>query len=177
MNIFERLDGLARNAGLSYLVIGGYAVNAHGYSRLTNDLDMLISRDQATPWKDSLGGAGFVIDHDGGNFLQLASQESHAPLLDIMLVSEETFSKMKDASGVAQVGDLRFPVPSLDHLLGLKLHALKHGPPHRGFKDFMDVLYLVEVNGIDPRSEHFRVLCEKYGNERIYEQIIGFGER
>ncbi len=36
--IFRKLNG----AGVRYLVVGGLAVNAHGYQRLTNDLDLVI---------------------------------------------------------------------------------------------------------------------------------------
>ena len=31
---------------IKYLVIGGAAVNLHGYNRTTNDLDIMISFDQ-----------------------------------------------------------------------------------------------------------------------------------
>ena len=36
--IFRTLN----EAGVRYLVVGGLAVNAHGYQRLTNDLDLVI---------------------------------------------------------------------------------------------------------------------------------------
>ncbi|HID49929.1 MAG TPA: hypothetical protein EYP40_10030 [Chromatiales bacterium] len=36
--IFRALN----DAGVRYLVVGGLAVNAHGYQRLTNDLDLVI---------------------------------------------------------------------------------------------------------------------------------------
>jgi hypothetical protein len=41
--IFRALN----RAGVRYLVAGGLAVNAHGYQRLTADLDMVIQLDRA----------------------------------------------------------------------------------------------------------------------------------
>lgn len=41
--IFRALN----HAGVRYLVAGGLAVNAHGYQRLTADLDMVIQLDRA----------------------------------------------------------------------------------------------------------------------------------
>ena len=40
MNIFSTIDESARAAKLDYLVIGGHAVNAHGYFRTTLDVDL-----------------------------------------------------------------------------------------------------------------------------------------
>lgn len=35
MNIFALLDELSAKDGLAFLMIGGHAVNAYGYSRIT----------------------------------------------------------------------------------------------------------------------------------------------
>jgi predicted nucleotidyltransferase len=83
---------------------------------------------------------------------------------------------MKAAAKEVQIEDLSFLVPCLDHLLALKLHALKHGPSRRGYKDLMDVLSLVDANRIDVRSDKFRSLCHKYGDAKIYERILDFGQ-
>ena len=40
----------------------------------------------------------------------------------------------------------------------------------------MDVLSLVDVNRIDVRSDKFRSLCDKYGDAKIYERILDFGQ-
>ncbi len=42
MNIFETLNELSATTHLLYLVIGGHAVHAHGYSRVTQDLDSFV---------------------------------------------------------------------------------------------------------------------------------------
>lgn len=41
--IFERIFKSFEDANLSYAVIGGIAVNLHGYNRLTGDLDIIIA--------------------------------------------------------------------------------------------------------------------------------------
>jgi len=43
---FEAIAAALRDAGVRYLVAGGLAVNAHGYLRLTYDVDLVI---QLTP--------------------------------------------------------------------------------------------------------------------------------
>lgn len=48
--IFASLERVFRalgEAGITYLVVGGVAVNAHGYQRLTRDLDLVIDLERA----------------------------------------------------------------------------------------------------------------------------------
>lgn len=176
MNLFQWIHEASQTKGFSFLVIGGHAVNAHGYSRFTKDLDLLICKTDAEKWLSAIKAEGYVVRHDGGNFLQLSNIANDAAPLDLMLVSEATFSQMKEAAKTVQIENLPFLIPSLDHLLSLKLHALKYGPAHRGYKDLMDVLSLVDVNHIDVQSGKFRLLCDKYGDAKIYERILAFGK-
>lgn len=43
---YERVFKELQKKGIKYLVIGGIAVNIHGYSRATGDLDIMISFDK-----------------------------------------------------------------------------------------------------------------------------------
>jgi len=45
MSIFDQLAGAAARSGLRFLVIGGYAVMRHGYLRATQDVDLLIAKE------------------------------------------------------------------------------------------------------------------------------------
>jgi len=42
---FEAIAGTLNRAGVRYLVAGGLAVNAHGYVRLTQDVDLVVQLD------------------------------------------------------------------------------------------------------------------------------------
>jgi hypothetical protein len=69
---------------------------------------------------------------------------------------------------------VKLRIPALEHLLALKLHALKHGHIGRYSKDLLDVEALVRVNSLDMNSEKMRHLFLKYGSLKIYEQISRF---
>lgn len=45
----DELWRLCRDAGVKPVVIGGLAVNHHGYMRVTADVDVLVSREEAIP--------------------------------------------------------------------------------------------------------------------------------
>lgn len=174
MNVFEILDEISATRGLPFLVIGGHAVNAHGYSRFTQDLDILVAREQRSEWCAALEAKGFSLRYDGGAFLQTTPPEGCRWPLDLMLVNQRTFVEMQTASQEVETSGSRCRVPSLDHLMALKLHVLKQRLSHRGFKDLMDVLSLVQVNKLDVQGDSFRALCEKYGSREIYERIVAF---
>lgn len=58
---FETIAAALRDAGVRYLVAGGLAVNAHGYLRLTYDVDLVIQLrpDNILPAFHALAGLGY----------------------------------------------------------------------------------------------------------------------
>jgi len=48
----KRLAGLLNEAGVEYALVGGYAIAAHGFNRLTEDIDILVnpSVENARRW-------------------------------------------------------------------------------------------------------------------------------
>jgi len=176
MNIFEFLEKTAGSGNMPFLIIGGHAVNAYGYSRFTKDLDILIREAERTSWLSALGDSGFRLCHDGGSFLQMTPPEGWRWPLDLMIVNAVTFASMLTAARTMKVGAVILKIPSLDHLFALKFHVLKQEIPGRGYKDLVDVLSLAECNGVDLCSDRIRGLCEKFGSKKIYERLLAFRE-
>ncbi len=91
--------------------------------------------------------------------------------LDLMFVGDPTFDRMYLASIEKSLGSIAARVPSLEHLVALKLHVLKQNLAHRILGDFDDVIQLVLVNGIDLAQPGWREIFLKFGNEQIYDKI------
>lgn len=171
MSFFETIHQEAARRKLRFLVIGGLAVNHYGYSRETADLDFFISRDERGEWLELLAASGYKNFHDGGSFIQFETPDKSAWPVDLMLVQEKTFSPIFRASLEAEFFGVKTRVPSLEHLITLKLHALKNTRMHRFLKDFLDVENLLRINRIDVRSQSIRELFDKYGTQDLYEKI------
>ncbi|MDB6031074.1 MAG: hypothetical protein JWM16_1412 [Verrucomicrobiales bacterium] len=172
MKLLEELKQAAEHRNLQFLVIGGFAVNLHGYSRRTFDLDILVPRESVREWKTVLASLGYSIDLETGNFLQCSPSSARGWAVDLMIVNQETFQKMYPTSLKGRVEGAEVCYPTLNHLLALKLHVLKQSLLHRFSKDLDDVVILVEVNKVDVLSDEFKQLCERYGNSAVYEQIV-----
>jgi predicted nucleotidyltransferase len=156
---------------LRFLVIGGLAVNHFGFSRDTGDLDFFVSQNDRAGWMKMLSDFGYTNYQDGGNFIQYSPPEQNAWPVDLMLVQEKTFAPIFDASQDADLFGVKTRVPSLEHLIALKLHALKNTRMRRFLKDFLDVENLIRINRLDIKSGNIRELFVKYGTMELYEKI------
>jgi hypothetical protein len=168
MELRNFLELAARDPALCVLVIGAHAVAAHGHTRATFDVDFLVPRKDEQEWLRRAAVSGLRLLAKSDSFAQFAyDQEGDA--LDLMLVNDPVFETMWSASEAREFGDLTFHVPSLNHLLALKLHVLKQSLAHRTAKDAEDVEMLLRVNKIDLDAPAMRSLFLKYGNEQLYE--------
>ncbi len=172
MSFFQELARETNTRGLPFLVIGGLAITFYGVSRDTADLDLLVCRDDKTRWTDLLKELGYTVEHDAGVFIQFSAPAAVAWPVDLMLVAETSFRPMSEAGQFVDIFGARVKIACLEHLLALKLHALKHTRAHRFLKDFQDVEGLLRANHLDPNSEKIRQLFEKYGTLKLHEQII-----
>jgi predicted nucleotidyltransferase len=172
MTPFAKLSAAAAGKSLRFLVIGGHAVIEHGFQRATEDADILVSKNDRDRWLQLAAELGYRPFHDGGNFIQLKSDNPSDWDLDFMLVSAETFERLIAAARNSQVEGAAVMFPSLEHLLALKLHALKHGRGLRVLKDITDVAQLIAANGVDSNSAWLRSLFEKHCNLETYERVL-----
>lgn len=179
MSLFQDIASGAQQRKLDFLIIGGLAVVFHGYSRDTADLDLLVPEARRAAWLDFLKHLGYSAFRDAGSFVQFSPPREGAWPVDLMLVNDATFGPMLSAGLEVEMYSARVKVPALEHLLALKLHALKHSHVGRYSKDLLDVEGLVRANGLDLRSEKVQQLFLKYGTVGVYEQISRFtaGER
>jgi hypothetical protein len=171
VSFFADIHEKAAQRKLRFLVIGGLAVNRYGFSRETGDLDFLISQNERVPWMQLLADFGYADFEDRAVFIQYAAPADNAWPVDLMLVKEQTFVPMFAANCDADFYGIKTKVPSLEHLLALKLHSLKNAGAQRFLKDFMDVENLIYINQLDIKSPQIRDLFEKYGNLDLHEKI------
>jgi len=158
---------------LRFLIIGGYAVAAHGHTRATFDVDFLVRRTEREAWFARIAGAGLNVFGETNTFAQF-SQPQGGDGLDLMFVDESTFDRMWQASEERDFGGSRARIPCLDHLLALKPHALKQSQSHRTSKDAEDVEILARRNGLKLSDPHYEQMFLKYGSREIHDTFPHF---
>lgn len=156
----ERLTRLLEESEIPYAILGAMALNEYGIRRVTEDVDVLFSRQGLAEFKRRFLGRGYVDKFEGSKGFR--DTENDVPI-DVLLAG--------DYPGDGKPKAIAFPDPalearrgervrllSLERLIELKL-ASGMSAPHR-LRDFADVLDLI-------RSCHLDAAFE----ERIHESV------
>ncbi len=171
-SVFHLVSELTQKEGVSCILIGGFAVNHYKVTRQTADVDFLITKEDFDKISGFLEKAGYKPTLTQESFTQLKS--GGLPLLDIdfMFVNQETFLKIKSEGEQLKIAGQKFIVPSLNHLIALKLHSIKHNLKIRLTRDLPDIVNLIRINKVDIKDREFKELCLKYGTEEIYHKLL-----
>ena len=81
MSIIERLAETAQEEELPFLLIGGYAVSFHGYSRFTKDIDVLIRKADLPEWTDLLNRVNYSPVEESPAFVRFESSDVTLPVM------------------------------------------------------------------------------------------------
>ena len=170
--IFHLISAISKEAGISCILIGGFAVNYYKYTRQTADVDFLITKEDFKKISGLLKKAGYKQDYTQEVFTRLKSNRLYLMDIDFMFVDEETLTKIIKNGKTTTIAGQKFIVPSLHNLIALKLHSIKYNPKIRESKDLPDIINLIRINKINFKGKDFRELCFKYGTNEIYNKIL-----
>jgi hypothetical protein len=151
------------------MLIGGWAVQAHGYSRNTVDVDCLTAVEHDAALAEELQKAGFECFEEKTSFRRFRHRIQPMLILDVMRVNAATFEKMWAGAESVELGGIELKIPALAHLLALKLHAAQN--EHRVEKDLGDVLELLRANPGKVPPDDLRKLCDQYGTPALAEKL------
>lgn len=156
-------------AGVDCLLIGGFAVNCHGYTRNTLDVDFMIVADQLDVVKRVMVEAGFTNVSIEDNVAFFTAPGS--PLrVDFLRTDGDTMRKLLAQAVTASLHGCPIKVPALKDLLAMKIFALSQNVARRRGKDLPDIAYLVAIHELDLESE-IRPLCDRFGSSEVYALI------
>jgi hypothetical protein len=171
-SVFHLISDCTHEHGVSCVLIGGFAINHYRVTRQTADVDFLITKEDFGKIVGLLEQAGYKKALLQENFVQLQSSRLSLLDVDFMFVDHETIAKIiKEGERLKIVGQT-FIVPSLHHLIALKLHSIKHNAKIRLTKDLPDIINLIRINELDVKEKKFKELCLKYGTKEIYDKIL-----
>jgi len=97
-----RLTSALEKDGIPYAIAGAMALNAHGYRRVTTDVDVLLTREGLARFKENHLGRGWVERSAGSKGMR--DTESGVKI-DVLLTG--------DYPGDGQPKSVRFPDPSV----------------------------------------------------------------
>lgn len=142
-----RLTKTLSDMKIPFAIAGAMAANAHGHRRTTEDIDILIRREDLARFKEQHIGLGWVDKFAGSkNFRDAVCNVN----IDALIVGEYPGDGLPKPvafpppESVAEVDSEGVPYISLKTLLELKLASgltTSHRP-----RDFDDVIQLIRIN-------------------------------
>ena len=140
----QRVVRHLQDTGIAYAVVGGMALNAHGYHRTTGDVDFLLNAEGFDQFRNKL--VGVVLDRvprRPRRFVDRANRVTIGTLVTGRFPGSGDPGPIAfpDPSEVSEtIDDIR--VVNLATLVELKLAA-------RRWRDFADVVELIRFNDLD----------------------------
>lgn len=172
MNVLDIIHEQFAKAGIRYLVVGGCAVYAYGVDRNTDDVDILIEEHTAEAAVQALSRYGYH-EHERGHLVsRMIPAQPILPIVDLMYVDTPTMDTMWRDSRTLPLGQHSHHLPSPQHLINMKLHALRHGGEGRRTKDALDVLELARLHEINLKAGDFQETCLRFGGPEVYRFLM-----
>ncbi len=155
--------------GIVCTLVGAFALRAYGLARATNDLDFMTAssaRDRTVAFMEDLGYETLHVSTGYSNHLH---PDSSYGRVDFVYADAETLEKIRAASETAvRIGDVDVPVPSAEHLIAMKILAMKNDPT-RSLQEMADIQHLLGVSGVD--RDRVQEYFEKWGLLDRYDEI------
>ncbi len=159
MNIFEQVFKALNKHKVDYMVVGGVAVNLHGFLRFTGDLDLLLLLDEKN--LEKMNTVMKELKYSERLPVSIMSLKDHAQVkkwlkeknmkaftfnppyenpLQVDIVIEESlkFEKMKMGKITKKVEGVSIPLVSIDQLIRMKRKANRA-------QDLIDLKALVKL--------------------------------
>ena len=171
MNLFAAIadvGGFLDGEGIPFAVVGALAVHGYGYSRATNDVDLLVGRDAQDRLIVFLESQGFETLHRSHGYSNHLHRDAAGGRLDVVYVDRDTWDKISRDLRHVLLGKTRVAVPKPEHLVAMKVHAMKNDPA-RTFKDMADIQFLMTLPGVN--RDEVRRYFEDAGLEERFREL------
>ena len=145
-----RLTSELEDHGIPYAVIGANALLAHGYPRLTEDIDLLMTREGLEKFHAELVGLGYMPAFPGAKKKLRSTNDGVS--IEVMTTGEypgdgkpKPVSMPDPVTASTEIDGIRYV--TFEKLVELKL-ASGISAPHR-LKDLADVQELIKIKKLD----------------------------
>ena len=170
--VLKQLSEFLEKKQHPYAVIGGVGLAAYGMPRATLDLDLVLDANAQAAMIQFLESLGYETLHRSPGYSNHRHAEREMGSVDLVYVRDETSRRVFDATRVLEgPGGLRVPIPSPEHLIAMKVVAMKNDPS-RTYQDLADIRYLLTLADVD--RDAVQSQFEKHGLLERYRELEAY---
>jgi len=173
--VFRLLIDFFEREGIDYALIGAFALKAYGYVRATQDVDFIVRQEDQRKIIANLESLGFETLYSSTGYSNHVHPLSVLGRIDFVYVKGGTAERIfNESRRVLVFADLTLPVVKPEHIVALKVFAMKNNPERtlREMADIKELLNLPEIN-----LQEVRECFEKYGQSERYYELVGEKQR
>jgi len=167
--IFRTLTDFFKKEEIDYALVGAFALKAYGYLRATQDVDFLVRSAHQNKIIAYLESLGYETIYRSAVYSNHVHPLANLGRIDFIYVEEETANIIfSETKSLLLLDDISVPVVRPEHLIALKVFAMKNDPD-RSLREMADLQYLLKLPGLD--SEEIQGYFEKYGQMEKYVEL------
>ena len=167
--VLRTFSGFFEREKIRYAVAGGLAIHAWGRSRTTQDIDFAVegsAQERIIRYAESIG---YATLHASEGYSNHEHPDEAFGRVDLLYLYGTTAARVfDDAAHRLVAGETQAPVPRPEHLIAMKVQAIKNAPGRVSI-DVPDIEYLLTLPGIDHGA--VRDYFERAGLLRIFDVI------
>jgi hypothetical protein len=170
--VLGTLASFFEREGHRYAVVGAFGVHAYGLTRATLDLDLATESAAQPKLVAFLESLGYETLYRSAGYSNHVHALPDLGRLDFVYVESETARVLFSGGTVLQLAEHRVPVPRPEHLVAMKVHAMKNDPS-RTLREMADIQFLLSLPCIDEAEA--RAYFEQSGLLERYLEIKRLG--
>jgi hypothetical protein len=146
--VLGRIVSHVEAGGHRWVLVGGLAMQALGSARATQDLDLVTDVDAREGVVGFMESLGYETLYQSLAFSNHLHRDPGFGRVDFIYVDRSTADRLVAEGRPLDWLGRRILVPSAEHLVAMKVHAMKNDPT-RSLREMTDIQYLLERGGVD----------------------------
>ena len=174
--VFKFLITTLKQQKIDFALIGGFALQATGFTRTTGDIDLVILSKDAQKIKGIMLKTGYELIHQSEDVLNFVGKKFELGRVDFLLARRKYTLAMLERANEKSVLEGRFTIKvvRIEDLIGLKLQASANDSK-RLRQDMADIEQLIRDNHskLDMRlvKEYFQLFDREQDLQDIVKEI------
>ena len=167
--VLKLIKGFHAQENVPFAVAGAFALHAYGISRATQDLDFITTEGIRERLISFLESKGYETLNKSEGFSNHLHSRPDWGRIDLIYVGQTTADLLLgSAVEIELMPGITAPVPIPEHLIALKLHAMRSDPGRR-YQDLADLKLLLQLDSLD--QEKAEVYFHQYGFPEEYREL------
>ena len=169
--VFKLLTDFFQEHEVDHALIGAFALSAYGYMRATGDIDFIVRAKDQERVIHFLESLGFETFHRSTGYSNHLHRLSGLGRIDFVYVAGRTADAIfAEARKMPIFGSKTVPVVKPEHLVALKVFAIKNDPSRR-LRELADIAHILRLPDVNMKEveEYFA----KHGQSKALCEIVG----